>query len=53
MDSDDYYLFQGKDGGGKLFSAMPYSLELLLPNKKKNKFAGEKLRHWHTFLSMS
>lgn len=35
MDSDDYYLFQCKDGRGKLFSAKPDSLELLLPNKKK------------------
>lgn len=35
MDSDDYYLFQCKDGGGKLYSAKPDSLELLLPNKKK------------------
>lgn len=37
MHFDYYHLFQGKDGGGKLFSAKPDSLELL-PNKKKAKF---------------
>lgn len=38
MNSDDNYLFQGKDVGGKLFSAnrIADSLEQFLPNKKKN-----------------
>lgn len=41
MDSDDYCLFQGKDGAGKPFSAKPDTLQLLLPSKGKTNFAGE------------
>lgn len=41
VDSDDYCLFQAKDGGGKLFSAKPDTLQLLLPHKRKTNFASE------------